>query len=377
MMRAAEARAYNPDRGMPWIRPATRAALRACASAKPDVIWATAGPVSSFVVAQRISRRTGIPYVLDFRDAWTITHNRFEASRPPWAVRADRLRMYRLLQGASAITFRYRAEAECYRRAYPGAFEASRVHIIPNGFEGGISEFDVPKGEACTLLYTGTLESYRYDSLLRAVRMLLDAEPEWATQLRVVFVGEETGALKREAGRLRLEHAVSASDPLPFGAVTELQRRAHAMLVLGRPSSMRGHELFAGAKLFGYLKAGRPIVGVLPSDETRRILEEVGVSTLADAESCQDIAAVLRRVLIAWSEGRLRSMVPDPGACAAYSAERQTAALVRVLERRPMDAPFVPGAATVPPSLEASIGEHGWIREVSLKGRDRVLLYSR
>ena len=60
-----------------------------------------------------------------------------------------------------------------------------------------------------------------------------------------------------------------------------LERQAGPLLILGRPATMKGYELFAGAKLFGYLKAGRPIVGILPEDETKNILRRLGVSTLA------------------------------------------------------------------------------------------------
>src|SRR5207253_9431267 len=95
---------------------------------------------------------------------------------------------------------------------------------------------------------------------------------------------------------------------------------------------MKGYELFAAAKLFGYLKAGRPILGVVPSDETSKVLRRVGVSTVADADSPSDITAILRRLLDAWRKRNLHSLLPDPAACEAYSAPRQTVALVRALE---------------------------------------------
>jgi hypothetical protein len=124
---------------------------------------------------------------------------------------------------------------------------------------------------------------------------------------------------------------------------------------------MNGYELFAGAKLFGYLKAGRPIVGVVPADETRKVLQRVGVSTLADVDSVSDITRVLQRVIDNWSAGTLESMVPDPKACEAYSSERQTATLVRALEGLPANEPFIPGAQAIPASLRDVIQNKGWL----------------
>lgn len=360
-VRRAEAWCYHPDMAMSWIRPAVQAAVQMSSHKRPDVIWATAGPVSSFVVAQRASQRTGVPYVLDFRDSWTITYNEFAARRPAWARRLDRRTLFRLLEGAQAITFRYHTEAECYWRAYRGALDVARIHIIPNGYEGAINECIVPDGEKCKVLYAGTLASYRYDALLQALQRLKTSDPARAMQLRLLFVGEGTEALADEAAVLGLSDIIETSGPTSHAAIARLQQEAHALLVLGRPPTMKGYELFAGAKLFGYLKAGRPIVGVLPPDETKKILQRVGVSTVAAADAPAEIVAVFRELLDAWSGGTLSALVPDATACKAYSAERQTAALVCALEGKAAAEPFVPHAVEVPPSLSGDIGDTAWV----------------
>jgi glycosyltransferase involved in cell wall biosynthesis len=276
------------------------------------------------------------------------------------------------------VTFRYHAEAECYRRAYPGALDPARVHIIPNGFEGPIGEFDVPKGERCTIVHTGTMDSYRYDTLLEALGALHQSDPLSAGQLRIVFVGEALDGLSRQAATLGLHHLVRIAGPVTHEGAANLQRDAHALLILGRPSSMKGHELFAGAKLFGYLKAGRPILGVLPADETRRILRHVGVPTIADADSVPEIVATLKRMLSAWSTDSLAALVPDRQACLAYSAERQTAALARALDGRTAEDPFTPGVVDIPPSLRRDLDERrAWTGGGVRGGGDRVLLHSR
>jgi glycosyltransferase involved in cell wall biosynthesis len=238
--------------------------------------------------------------------------------------------------------------------------EASRIHIIPNGYDGAIETFEVPKGERCTVLYAGTLSSYRYDTLLTALHDLKQSDPARARQLRVLFVGEETDVLQAAAARQGLSDVIECAGPVSNEAIGRLQSQAHALLVLGRPQTMKGYELFAGAKLFGYLKAGRPIMGVLPLDETRKVLSRVGVSTIADSNAPSEIAAVFRRLLDAWSEGTLAAFVPNRAACEAYSAESQTASLVRALEARSAADPFVPNLVGIPPSLRDDINAMAW-----------------
>jgi len=362
VVRRAEAWCYHPDMAMCWIRPAVRAAVYMSARTQPDVMWATAGPVSSFIVAQQAAQQIGVPYVLDFRDAWTITYNEFEARRPAWATRSDRRALYRLLEGAQAVTFRYHTEAECYWHAYRGALDATRIHIIPNGYEGTIDEFVVPTRDTCTILYAGTLSSYRYDTLLQALHWLKTSDATRARRLRFLFVGEGAEALADEAAVLGLSDIVETAGPTSHTEITRLQQEAHALLVLGRPPTMKGYELFAGAKLFSYLKAGRPIVGVLPPDETKKILQRVGVPTVADADSPSEIVAVFCQLLDAWAEGTLSSLVPDRAACQAYSAEWQTAALVCALAGKPAAEPFVPNSVEIPPSLWGDIKDAAWAK---------------
>ncbi len=361
MDRRVEAWWYQPDVDMPWIRPGIKACLEVCADQRPTIIWANAGRLSAFQIAREVSKHTGVPYVLDFDDAWTVTSNDHDRRRPKAATGRIRRGMYELLKGAHAVIFRYESEAECFWRAYPGALQASRIYIIPNGFEAPIESFAALPGDKCTLLYSGTLPDYRYDTLLQALGELKEKEPEVVKQLRLRFVGEGMEPLAAEVHVRGLSNMVEASGPVSFEEVSRLQRDAHALLALGRPATMKGYELFAGAKLFGYLKGGRPIVGVLPPDETKQVLIRVGAKTVADVDSVPEIVAVLRTLLEKWSAGDLASLVPDRKACEAYSSERQTEILVRALEGVPPEKPFIPGAQTIPPSLR-DIEDPKWLQ---------------
>jgi hypothetical protein len=361
LVRSAEAWWYHPDVAMPWIKPAIKAALKACDRQKPDVIWANAGRVSAFHIAQNVAAHSAIPYVLDFDDSWTITHNEFEASQPKWARKLARRTMYSLLKGAQAVVFRYHTEAECFWHAYPGALRASTVYIIPNGYESPIEPFVEARGEKCTILYTGVVADYRWETLFKAVRILKEGDRTLGHRLQLHFIGEGMERLASEAAEMDISDIVHTTRPKPYAEVVALQRNAHVLLVLGRPATKPGYELFAGAKLFGYLKAGRPIIGVLPNDETRKVLHCVGASTVADVDSVPEIAKVLRKVVDNWLSGTLSLLLPDPKACVAYSSERQTATLVRALEGLPPEEPFVPGQHEVPQSLRHIIGNKHWL----------------
>ena len=328
-VRTAEACWYIPDMQKDWIRPATKAAVKLCARKRPDVIWATAGPVSSWVVAGKVSKRTDIPYVLDLRDPWGLDYYDSEVRRPAWAKDRFQRIMHRAFKGAKAVVFLFDTVAERYRSLFPDALEDSKIHIIPNGYDGPIGDFEVAEGNRCKILYAGTLSTYRYDTLLEALRLFKTTDHRNAERLKVIFVGEGMVPIANEAAGLGLSDMIETRPPVSFAESCRVQQEAHALLILGRGPERKGQELVAGAKLFGYLKARRPIFGVLPHDETRRILCSMGVSTIADADSPSEIAAILRLLVDAWAQGRLAGLLPDRPGCDALSTERQTEALIR------------------------------------------------
>ena len=367
-VRMAEVCFYQPDIAKPWIRPAVSGAVKLCERKRPDVIWASAGPVSAWIVARKVSQAIGVPYVLDLRDPHGLSYYEPEVRRPKWLIHRMRRTMYQLFKNSQSIVFLFDSVAECYYRAFPGAIDPKKVHIIPNGYEGSIDNPAPPTGNTFNILYTGTVVSYRYDTLLKALVTLKNTHSTNAQRLRIKFVGEGMEDLAKQSGALGLSDVVETSGPTTHAEITRLEREAHALLVLGRLSTIKGHELFAGAKLFNYLKANRPIFGVLPDDETRKVLQHVGVSSIADADSPVEIVAKLEKLIDAWSDKTLFSLLPDHTKCALYSAEYQTEALVRALLGAPAANPFVAGSVEVPPSLRETVWSHaergddyGWI----------------
>lgn len=323
---------YIPDRAMPWIQPAFNAACQSCKTKKPDVIWATIGPISSGLVALRASEEMGVPYVLDFRDPWGLNFYQIDLIRPNFSARKVQCIMRQILERARAVVFLFDSVAECYLRNYPGAIDEKKIHIIPNGFEGELDDFKINPSEKCTILYSGTLSTYRYDTLLQGLQILKQKHPLLANQVRILFVGDSNQPLKKEATKIGLTDIIDTRDPVPYQEVQKIQKKAHAFLILGRQADVKGHELVAGAKLFGYLQARRPIIGVLPYDETRNVLINVGVQTIADVEFPEEIATVFNQVIKGWLDGRLEILLPDPLKCEIYSIKRQRDALIEALE---------------------------------------------
>ena len=218
----------------------------------------------------------------------------------------------------------------------PGALKSNEIHIIPNGYEGTIETIS---GGARRSMHDSLHRNGRSLPLRHVSRGVISSSRAPFRLKRDVLQGGvrwrgSRAELSRRPRHVALTEIVETMGPVPSREVDRLQREAHALLLLG-VKPYQGYEL-CGSKVFGYLKAGRPILGILPADESRKVLERVGVSTIANIDSPEEI--------VGSSQARPR----DPGrptvchhSCPiridARFTRRQTRprALVRALEGRP------------------------------------------
>ena len=143
-----------------------------------DVVVATGNPFASFAAAWMLHRALRIPYVLDYRDAWTF--NQFtEEVRYPEGHRAWTWED-RVLRSAAEVVFVNDGMRSWYADRYPQA--ADRMTVVPNGWEPEIlGEQASPGDRASTPLrfgYVGTItEAMPIEPLFDAWRLARE-QPE-------------------------------------------------------------------------------------------------------------------------------------------------------------------------------------------------------
>ena len=338
---------------MGWIRPAVAAAKKLLRGNDFQAIFATGGPWSTFEVGYRLSCHWGVPLIIDFRDGWTITHNDFENRRPKWARAADKKKIERYLSHSAAVIFLHSAYAECYLSKYPNALSEDKIHLISNGFDlEDIARSDMPhKGDHLSICYVGTLSSRKVDTLFAALSNLI-VKASSPIKLRLTFIGGETYEAEKMILKLGLADIVRFCPTMPFADTNTIMAQSHALLLLGE-HAMPGYELFIGSKTFQYLALRRPILGILPPNEARHLLDRAHAGIVADVDSVEEIEAALRKLYDAWEADRLSQFLPAEESIMEYSAPKLTKALSCALSGTKAVRPYSRGEVPMPPSLQA------------------------
>ncbi len=146
-----------PERYAGWIPGLVRALFDVHRRSRVDVVLASGNPWSAFAAAWAFGRLTGTPYVMDYRDAWTLDQFTGEPTAQPGDIAHTWER--RLVEGAARVIFVNTGMRDWYAERYPRGRAAMRV--IPNGYDAdlvGLTPYRPPaEGAPIRFGYVGTV----------------------------------------------------------------------------------------------------------------------------------------------------------------------------------------------------------------------------
>ncbi|MEU3631375.1 glycosyltransferase [Streptomyces fradiae] len=123
-----------PERYSSWAWASVTRALKLHAKERFDVVVATGNPFASFGAAWLFNKVTGVPYVMDYRDSWTLDLFHDEPAFPEGHIAWQWEK--RMLDKASAAVFVNEALRGWHAERYPEV--ADRMMVVPNGWDADV-----------------------------------------------------------------------------------------------------------------------------------------------------------------------------------------------------------------------------------------------
>jgi len=302
-----------PDDQIGWLPFAVRAGSRLVEGWRPDVLYASALPYTSLVVAHLVAKRYNLPWIGELRDLWVDFH-RYHIGRVRQCI--ERRLERRVLSSAAGLVTVSEPMASLLREKY-----CKPTAVVLNGYDPEDylpRTAPIPGGGDLRLVYTGMVYESRHDPgmLFEALRFL-GAE---AHDVRVEFYGRYVGIVKELAVQYAVDHLVSIKGQIPYKDSLRMQQEADALvLFLWTDPEERG--VYSG-KLFEYIGAGRPIlaIGGMRTVAADLIVER-GLGAVC--KTSVEIAMQLRT----WLEAkRNRGSVPAPALEAGIGLTREAQA---------------------------------------------------
>jgi glycosyltransferase involved in cell wall biosynthesis len=374
-MRFAAGLALQPDPQILWLPNAYRSGLSLLRRLRHDVIFATAPAYTNLLIGVLLSRRTGLPLVVDFRDEWDLSSQYLENSQRDWFSKFIQPRMQRwVLRHASAIVATTQASTRAIALRAAQAGSRAESLCIYNGFDpcdfgqvdggrwtvDGENELPSPSGKGLfakgedepadhspfsilhspfppsrfRLVYTGTLWNLTSIApVVEAIERLNTEAPEIAEQLELVCVGRKTPQQQTVLDRIdrtrcRLENVSYCEHKTAL----RVMNQSDALLLL--LSDVAGAERVAPAKLFEYLAIGRPMLTVTPDGETAGISRRFFPDGHCVPGDVAGIAAWIKTHVTEWQRsGRSSPEGHAAESIAPFTRRHQAGQLAELLNR--------------------------------------------
>jgi glycosyltransferase involved in cell wall biosynthesis len=299
LLRRAANTALQPDSQILWHPQAWRTGVKLLKDVPHQAIIATGPPFSSFLLGARLSRKFGLPLILDYRDEWTISNAYWENKGQGWLARAVQHRQQaHVLRAARAILATTPGSAaEIGRLAREVGSQAS-TYFIYNGFDpddypaftGGPRE---TAGRRFRLAFIGTLWNLNsIEPVVQALLQLSSRAPQLAAELELLVAGRRTAEQEQLLDQLNGTPIQVTRQPfVSHDEAIRLMQSADSLLMLN--SDLPQTQRIINAKTFEYMAARRPMFVVAPPGDVWNIVQDLPGTVLCPPGDVGQIAEKL------------------------------------------------------------------------------------
>lgn len=266
---------HIPDDHVGWLLPAVIKGLLIVRERHPSIIYATAPPYTSFLVGYALKIITGLPLVIDYRDLWREDVLRQWVKG--WRKKIEHHIERRVISAADMIISVSKGYIKALQKQNPNIPETRFIHI-PNGIDWddflGLKPKPREPGKFI-IVYTGSLwKERRGEYFLQALGELLMENPSMRDKIRVKFIGtvEESHIqpMKQVIMKYNLTPVVQFIPYVTHKEALSYQLSADVLLLIV-DKGPHNYGTLPG-KIFEYLCARRPILGLVPDGEAKELI---------------------------------------------------------------------------------------------------------
>ena len=318
----------RPDRWASWWWGGVPTGLKIVRRFRPDALWSTYPIATAHAIGHTLARITRLPWIADFRDP--MAQEGYPEEPAVW--RAFLRIESRTVRHAERSVFTTPGAARRYQGRYPEC--ADRISVIENGYDEEMFAGLAPKtrnpGKPFVLLHSGIVYPSERDptALFTAVGMLRERGQLDRGELRIRFRAPVHDAFLEElATRFHVTDVVDILPALPYRDALREMFEVDGLMVL---QAANCNEQIP-AKLYEYMRAGRPILGLAdPDGDTGQAMLQAGIAHVAALENARAVADVLERFIRDVQTGLAK--VPDAVLVRHASRYQRTARLAALLD---------------------------------------------
>jgi Glycosyltransferase Family 4 len=265
---------YAIDQYKKWSWRASRVAIAAGKEHQARLVLSSAPPHTMLIAGTLAAKRLGVPHIADLRDPWT--DNIPDIPLAPGEFGLSLLRHVEgwVIKSAGAVTSTGASVAKILSDRYP--IVRSRMHVIRNGFDGGLEKVSPDTGGRLSILFAGELYVKRNPfPIMSALEKLLARPDVDGSRVTMTFMGRcatyNDRPLADWLSGKRCEANVKILPQMPADAVAAAIRDSTVLLNLAQQQ-----PLSVPAKTFEHIASGREILLICEDDsDTAQVVKGI------------------------------------------------------------------------------------------------------
>lgn len=325
-----------PDTWIGWLPWAVSAGRRIAREDPYDLVFSTSPHATAHRIAHRLARSARVPWVMDFRDPW---HEEPPEPGTPAVVHWFARKLERKsVHAASHVVTSTSQLRDTLRRRYP-ELPVEKFSAILNGFdEADFAALPAvaPRGDGrLVFVHAGNINVAFRDPrpLFRAVQALANAGTLRIDDLRFRFLGGGEYAGSRELAECLRETGLLASvefvPRVPYEEALRELLKADVLILLQASADTAG---LVPAKLYEYLRSGRPVLALVLPGATGEVMHETGGGWPTDPTNPAALQSAVQQIYRAWREGSLASYGADLGRLKRFDRRALTRELASIFD---------------------------------------------
>jgi glycosyltransferase involved in cell wall biosynthesis len=316
---------FVPDARIGWNSFAIEKAAEIIREHKIEVLITTSPPHSTQLAGLELKKMfPEIRWIADLRDPWTDIFYYNKMLHLPHIRKKDQKLEKSVLRNADAVV----TVSDFISRIFsekPGADCKDKVHVITNGYdpEDFLKPSVKPDPAYFTIAYVGTIsDEYFLSGFINAFEKVVDKP---GSKARIMFTGNISNRWK-EPLENKFGNSVYFSGHVDHHEAVKRMQMAD-MLLLVIPDIAQNEGIITG-KLFEYLAASRPILGIGPlTGDAAMVLEKTATGKMFSYNDHENISAFILQYAL-----KEKEWLPDQDQINNFSRKVQTEKLVQVME---------------------------------------------
>lgn len=311
---------FIPDARIGWNYFAYKQAKKLIHKYNIKTVITSSPPHSTQLIGLKLKKNFDLHWIADLRDPWTDIYYYNQMYHSPIAKLQDMKKELAVLQNADTIIVVSKSIKELFESKIK-MNEREKINIISNGFdESDFQKSVVNKNSKFIITYTGTLaDNYHIDGFLNALIRFVKKHGDAKIQLQ--FVGRVSGKYLDIIENSEMKSICTFKGHVDHNTSISYLQNANA-LFLAIPDVLQNEGILTG-KLFEYLAARKPIIGVGPvNGDASVIIEECSAGRMFSYSDIDSMSKYINDLFLKWLESE--ETVPKSEVYNNYSRENLT-----------------------------------------------------